>query len=668
MENTKTGPTRHADSPTDAAPSPNKRVAVTGLGFTDTTLRDAHQSLWATRMRLADMVPALEHIDRVGYWSLEMWGGATFDVCLRFLNEDPWERLSEIRKRVKKTKLQMLLRGQNVVGYRNYPDDVLEEFVARSAERGLDIYRVFDALNDARNLERAVEFVKRYGKHAQGTLCYAISPVHTLEYYLARAREQQDMGIDSICIKDMAGIISPGAAYDLVKALKDEIGLPVQLHCHASSGMAVASYLRAADAGVDVVDTATAPLAFMTSQPAVETMAACFAGTPHDPKLNMAEIELVEAHFERIAGERCVGMTRVVDSMVITHQIPGGMASNLLSQLREQKAEARLTEVLEEVPRVREDLGFPPLVTPTSQIVGVQSVMNVLAGERYKLVPKEVKDYVKGLYGRSPAPIREAVMVKILGEEKPIKGRPADLLEPLMPRARKELSKDLVEREEDYVSYALFPEVSLKFFQWRKNPTAVGAAAVPKSQAQAAAQPVPQAQLAAPPLPEDPVVRRMRSLMELVTTHAVTEFEWEHDEEKVRIRRGGATEPVSASLRPAAPPGHQPATAAPAVSQAPPEPSPQPAPQPASAPGPGASTEEVTSPMVGTFYLRARPEAPAFIEKGDVADAGQTLCIVEAMKLMNEIQAEKKCRIADILVEDGESVEYGQPLILIEPL
>jgi len=665
MENTKTGPTRDADRPTDAAAPPNKRAAATGLGFTDTTLRDAHQSLWATRMRLADMVPALEHIDRVGYWSLEMWGGATFDVCLRFLNEDPWERLSEIRRRVKKTRLQMLLRGQNVVGYRNYPDDVLKEFVARSAERGLDIYRVFDALNDARNLERAVEFVKKYGKHAQGTLCYAISPVHTLEYYVARAREQQDMGIDSICIKDMAGIISPGAAFDLVKALKDEIGLPVQLHCHASSGMAVASYLRAADAGADVIDTATAPLAFMTSQPAVETMAACFAGTPRDPKLNMTEMELVEAHFERIAGEQCVGVTRVVDSMVITHQIPGGMASNLLSQLREQKAEARLTEVLEEVPRVREDLGFPPLVTPTSQIVGVQAVMNVLAGERYKLVPKEVRDYVKGLYGRSPAPIREAVMVKILGEEKPIKGRPADLLEPLMPKARKELSRDFVERDEDYVSYALFPEVALKFFQWRKNPTATEAAA-PRFQAQAAAHPAPQTRPAAPSLPDDPVVRRMRSLMELVTTHAVTEFEWEHDEEKVRIKRGGTPEPVPASPRPAAPQTHEPATAAPAVSQAPAEPLPQPAQQPV--PGPAAGTEEVTSPMVGTFYLRARPEAPAFIEKGDVVEAGQTLCIVEAMKLMNEIQAEKKCRIADILVEDGESVEYGQPLILIEPL
>ena len=638
------------------------------IQFTDTTLRDAHQSLWATRMKIADMLPVLEHLDKVGYWSLEMWGGATFDVCLRFLNEDPWERLSEIRKRVKNTKLQMLLRGQNVVGYKNYPDDVLEEFVARSAERGLDVYRVFDALNDARNLERAVEYVKKHGKHAQGTLCYAISPVHTIEYYLARAREQKEMGIDSICIKDMAGIISPNMAYDLVKALKEVIGLPVQLHCHASSGMAVAAYLKAAEAGVDVIDTATAPLAFMTSQPAAETMAATFAGTPRDPGLNMAEMEIVETHFEKVTAGQCVTLPKVVDSMVIIHQIPGGMASNLLSQLKEQKAGDRLQEVLEEVPRVREDLGFPPLVTPTSQIVGVQAVHNVLAGERYKRVTRETKDYVKGLYGRAPAPIREAVALKILGDEKPIKGRPADLLEPVMPRARKELSKDLVQHEEDYISYAIFPEVALKFFQWRKNPTAPEpekkpAAAAAQAQAQAQAQAKPAA------APEDPQVRRLRGLVELVAGHGVTDFEWEHEDEKVRIRRGaGEPSPASAGAVPKTP---QP-TAEPVYVAAQPAPEPVAAPPPATAPAPvakpAANTEEVTSPMVGTFYLRSRPESPSFIEKGDVVEPGQTLCIVEAMKLMNEIQAEKKCKVVDIMVDDGESVEYGQPLVIIEPL
>jgi oxaloacetate decarboxylase alpha subunit len=639
------------------------------IQLTDTTLRDAHQSLWATRMKTADMLPVLEHLDKVGYWSLEMWGGATFDVCMRFLNEDPWERLSEIRKRVKNTRLQMLLRGQNVVGYKNYPDDVLEEFVARSAERGLDVYRVFDALNDARNLERAIEYVKKHGKHAQGTLCYAISPVHTIEYYLARAHEQKEMGIDSICIKDMAGIISPTMAYDLVKALKEAIGLPVQMHCHASSGMAVASYLKAAEAGVDVIDTASAPLAFMTSQPAAETMVASFAGTERNPGLDMAEMEIVEAHFGKLAAGQCVPLPKVVDSMVIIHQIPGGMASNLLSQLKEQKAGDRLQEVLEEVPRVREDLGFPPLVTPTSQIVGVQAVHNVLAGERYKRVTRETKDYVKGLYGRAPAPIREAVALKILGDEKPIKGRPADLLEPAMPRARKELSKDLVQHEEDYISYALFPEVSLKFFQWRKNPTAPEPEKKPAPAASAQAQAQAQAKPAA--APEDPQVRRLRGLIELVATHSVTDFEWEHEDEKVRIRRGSG-EAAPAPAKPAAPVPQPVAEPVQAAAQLAPEPVAQPAPAPAQQPAPAAepaaNTEEVTSPMVGTFYLRSRPESPPFIRKGDAVDPGQTLCIVEAMKLMNEIQAEKKCKVVDILVDDGESVEYGQPLVIIEPL
>jgi oxaloacetate decarboxylase (Na+ extruding) subunit alpha len=639
------------------------------IQFTDTTLRDAHQSLWATRMELADMLPVLEHLDKVGYWSLEMWGGATFDVCLRYLNEDPWERLSEIRKRVKHTRLQMLLRGQNVVGYKNYPDDVLEEFVAESAERGLDVYRVFDALNDARNLERAIEYVKKAGKHAQGTLCYAISPVHTIDYYLARAHEQQEMGIDSICIKDMAGIISPTMACDLVKALKETIGLPVQLHCHASSGMAVAAYLKAAEAGVDVIDTAAAPLACMTSQPAGETMAATFAGTPRDPKLNMAEMEIVEAHFDKVTTGQCVTLPKIIDSMVIIHQIPGGMASNLRSQLKEQKAEDRLHEVLEEVPRVREDLGFPPLVTPTSQIVGVQAVHNVLSGERYKRVTRETKDYVKGLYGRAPAPIREAVALKILGDEKPITGRPADTLEPGMPRARKELSKDLVKNEADYISYAIFPEVSLKFFQWRKNPTAPEPEKKPTPAGQVQAQAQAPAKPAAPA--EDPQVRRLRGLIEIVATHSVTDFEWEHEDEKVRIRRGSRdAAPVSAERPVSAPqPSVEPAQAA---AQSAPEPvatvASAPVRQAAPTATPAANTEEVTSPMVGTFYLRSRPESPPFIKKGDVVDPGQTLCIVEAMKLMNEIQAEKKCRVVDILVEDGESVEYGQPLVIIEPI
>ncbi len=653
-------------------------MANNPIRFTDTTLRDAHQSLWATRMTIDDMRPVLDRIDKVGYWSLEVWGGATFDVCLRFLNEDPWERLSEIRSRVKDTKLQMLLRGQNVVGYRNYPDDLLEEFVRRAAERGIDIFRIFDALNDARNLERATEFVKKAGKHAQGTLCYAISPVHTLDYYLERAREQKDMGADSICIKDMAGILAPQAAYDMITALKAETGLPVQLHCHASSGMAVATYLRAAEAGVDVIDTASAPLSFSTSQPAAETMAACFAGTDRDPGLDLGEMERIEQHFVGIGTDRCIKGTKVVDSMVITHQIPGGMASNLLNQLKEQNAGDRLSEVLDEVPRVREDLGYPPLVTPTSQIVGVQAVMNVLGGERYKMIPKEVKNYVRGLYGRSPAPVRESVLAKILGKEKPIKGRPADTFEPLMPKVRKELSKDLVEKEEDYISYGLFPEVALKFFQWRKDPAAAEAA---KAREQAAKKPATSATAKQPqrPAPSGEIdVETVRQLIETMAAHDGTELEWDHHgKDRIRIRWGApAAEPAGRAPAAASPEPRAPL----APQTVAPKPEPEPAAPAADIPGPAqplesagqpveqsAETEEVTSPMVGTFYLRPKPDDPAFIEKGDIVEVGQTLCIVEAMKLMNEIQAEKKCRIVDILVEDGESVEYGQPLLLIEP-
>ncbi|MGQ9677939.1 MAG: acetyl-CoA carboxylase biotin carboxyl carrier protein [bacterium] len=634
--------------------------------FTDTTLRDAHQSLWATRMSLEDMLPVLEKFDAVGYWSLEMWGGATFDVCLRYLNEDPWERLREIRKRVKNTKLQMLLRGQNIVGYRNYPDDVLEAFIFKAAELGIDIFRIFDALNDARNLEKSIELVKKSGKHAQGTLCYAISPIHTVEYYLARAKEQQEIGIDSICIKDMAGILSPPKAFELVRALKEEFGLEVQVHCHASSGMSVATYFKAVEAGAEIVDTAAAPLSFFTSQPAVEAVIASFKETPWETEINLTALEAIEQHFEKLVANRCIPGTKVIDSMVITHQIPGGMASNLLAQLKEQKAEHRLPEVLEEVPRVREDLGYPPLVTPTSQIVGVQAVMNVLSGERYKVVPREVRDYVMGLYGRPPAPIRESVMRKILGEEKPVKGRPADRLEPGMSRAKKELARDLVLKDEDYITYAIFPEVAQKFFQWRKNPTPTAPELRPTTLSKSQ---LSSSSLAQPP--EDPAVRRLRGFMELTSNYGVTELEWESGAEKVRMKRGGAA-PLTASVTSAQPVD---IAMSPEVTREETRPvSPQPTLEPqtagATAPTPEKSskTEDIVSPMVGTFYIRSRPEAAPFVEKGDIVEPGQTLCIIEAMKLMNEIQAEKKCRIVEILVREGDSVEYGQPLMVVEPI
>lgn len=616
------------------------------IKITDTTLRDGHQSLWATRMSTAEMLPIVGKLDKIGYWSLEVWGGATFDVSLRYLYEDPWDRLSQLRERVKKTKLQMLLRGQNIVGYRNYPDDLLEAFIAKTAERGLDIFRIFDALNDTRNLEKAIKFVKKYNKSAQGTLCYTISPVHTVKYYIKKAQEQNEIGIDSICIKDMAGILSPNQARELVSALKSEFKFPVQLHSHASSGMVVATYLKAIEAGVDIIDTAQAPLAFAFSQPAVESMVAMLQGSGFDPGLELSTIEEVSDFFEGVRKERNFTLERTVDEMVVTHQIPGGMASNLIAQLKEQKATDRLKEVLAEVPRVRRDLGYPPLVTPTSQIVGVQSVFNVLTGERYKVVPNEVKDYVKGLYGRPPAPIKENIQKKILGNEKPIDIRPADLLEPIMAKVKSDLPKDLVLKEEDYISYALFPEVSLKFFNWRKLPEAERE--LPQSAPRSASS------TKEVNVNEGNGVKVVKELIELANKNNLAELEWDYGGNKIKIRRSGH---IVAEAMPE--PAHIIKTQDTKVSEkaAPVETKSEPA----------KKYEEIKSPMVGIYYGRPRPDAPPFIEKGDVVEPGQTLCIIEAMKLMNELEAEKKCKIMEILVEDGESVEYGEPILLVEP-
>ena len=440
--------------------------------ITDTTFRDAHQSLMATRMRTESMVPIAEKIDQVGFFSLEVWGGATFDSCIRYLNEDPWERLRTLRRHVKKTKLQMLLRGQNVVGYRNYPDDVVIKFVEKAYENGIDIFRVFDALNDLRNLQTAIKTVKKVGAHAQGTICYTISPVHTVEYYVETAKGLAEMECDSICIKDMAGMLAPEPAYKLVTAIKEKVGLPVHLHCHSTSGMAMMTYLRACQADVDIIDTAFSPLAWGTSQPPVESIVAALRGTPYDPGFDMKLLVEIADYFRELREKyydplRLISpLAERVDPSILVHQIPGGMFSNLIAQLKEQNALHRLREVLEEVPKVREELGYPPLVTPTSQLVGIQAVFNVLSGERYKIVPKEVKDYVKGFYGKPPAPIKEEIRKKIIGDEQPITCRPADLLEPALDKIPEE-AKRYIKSEEDMLTYALFPAPALEFFKKR---------------------------------------------------------------------------------------------------------------------------------------------------------------------------------------------------------
>jgi pyruvate/oxaloacetate carboxyltransferase len=430
-------------------------------------------------MRTESMLPITEKIDQVGFHSLEVWGGATFDVCIRFLNEDPWERLRQLRKHVRNTPLQMLLRGQNLVGYRNYPDDVVKKFVEKAAENGIDIFRVFDALNDTRNLETAIRTVKKVKKHVQGTICYTISPVHTIEYYLKVAKNLVNLNCDSICIKDMAGMLSPKEAYDLISALKKEVGLPIQLHCHYTSGMALMTYMRACDAGVDVLDAAFSPLGGGTSQPPVETLVAALKDTPHDPHLNMELLVEIAQYFNELRQKFYDPLCLIdpkaerLDTSILVHQIPGGMFSNLISQLKEQNALNKLRDVLDEVPKVRKELGYPPLVTPTSQIVGTQAVFNVLSGKRYSIVPKEVKDYVKGLYGKPPAPINSEVKKKIIGDEKVVTHRPADMLEPELENIPKE-AKQFIENDEDALTYVLFPQTALEFFKKRSSKETLG--------------------------------------------------------------------------------------------------------------------------------------------------------------------------------------------------
>ena len=440
--------------------------------ITETVLRDSHQSLIATRMTTEEMLPVLEQMDKVGYHSLEAWGGATFDACMRFLNEDPWERLRKIRDRVKNTKLQMLFRGQNILGYRHYSDDVVEYFVQKSIANGIDIIRIFDALNDPRNLGTAINATKKEGGHVQAAFSYTTGPVYTLEYYSKYAKQLEEMGADSICIKDMAGLLKPYDAYDLVKAIKESVKVPIQLHTHYTAGLASMTLMKAVEAGVDVIDTAISPMAMGTSQPPTEALVAALQGTEYDTGISLTDLDKVTKHFaplreKYLANGLLNPKALKVDVNALVYQVPGGMLSNLMSQLAQAGKSDQLTAVLEEVPRVRADVGYPPLVTPSSQIVGTQAVFNVIMGERYKTVTKEFKGVVRGEYGKTPVPIDPAFIKKIIGDEKPITTRPADALKPELEQLRSEIAQYL-EQDEDVLSYALFPEVSKKFFEFRK--------------------------------------------------------------------------------------------------------------------------------------------------------------------------------------------------------
>ena len=452
-------------------------MAKNPLKITDTILRDAHQSQAATRMRLEDMLPACELLDNMGYWSLECWGGATFDACMRFLNEDPWERLRALRKAMPKTKLQMLLRGQNILGYKHYADDVVEEFCKKSIENGIDVVRIFDALNDPRNMAAAMKYTKEYGGICEAAISYTVSPVHNEDYFVKLAVKLQEMGADVVCIKDMANLLLPYDAYSLVKKLKENIDVPIHLHTHNTTGTGDMTNLMAATAGVDIVDCALSPLANGTSQPATDALVATLKGTERDTGLDLEQLSKAAAHFRKVANRlKADGILDPkvlnVDTNTLLYQVPGGMLSNLISQLKQANAEDKYYDVLAEIPRVRKDFGYPPLVTPTSQIVGSQAVLNVVSGERYKMFPKESKGLLRGEYGALPAPVNEEVRKKAIGDEEIITCRPADLLEPELEKYREEI-KDHMEKEEDVLSYALFPQVAMKFFEAReaaKNP------------------------------------------------------------------------------------------------------------------------------------------------------------------------------------------------------
>lgn len=444
---------------------------MTKVKVTETVLRDGHQSLIATRMTTEEMLPILATMDQVGYHAMEVWGGATFDACLRFLNEDPWERLRVIRKHIKNTKLQMLLRGQNLLGYKHYADDVVVEFVKKAHDNGIDIVRVFDALNDPRNLSKSIEAIKKEGGHAQAAMSYTISPVHTHQVFVDLALEFENMGADSICIKDMAGLLDPYGTYSLVKDLKSKIKIPLEVHTHATSGMGSMALLKAVEAGADIIDTAISPFGEGTSQPSTEPMVATLAGTEYATGLNMDRLNEVAEYFRPIR-ERYIENGLLdpklmgVDINTLKYQVPGGMLSNLVSQLKQQNAMNKFEDVLNEVPRVREDLGYPPLVTPTSQIVGTQAVLNVVAGERYKMVPNEVKQLAKGMYGKTTVPIKEEIVKKIIGDEEQITCRPADLIPPELESIKREIAQ-YVEQDEDILTRAMFPKPSIDFFKYR---------------------------------------------------------------------------------------------------------------------------------------------------------------------------------------------------------
>ena len=643
--------------------SPTKGSGKNPLKITDLTLRDGHQSLFATRMRTADMEPIAPEMNKVGFWSMEVWGGATFDVMTRFLNEDPWERIRILKKLMPDTKLQMLLRGQNLVGYRNYADDVVTAFVHHSADCGIDVFRVFDAVNDERNFITAFKAIKDKGKHIQGSLSYSLTepklggPVYNIDYFVKKALIIQDMGADSLCIKDMAGLIAPDDAYELIKALKQALKIPVNLHSHFTSGMAFMSYLKAAEAGVDFIDTCIAPFALRTAHPAIEPIVVALSGSPRDTGLKLEQLLKLGEYFESIAPKYrdFLDATKlsVIDTGVLWHQIPGGMFSNMVSQLKEANALDRLQEVYAELPRTRKELGYPPLVTPTSQIVGVQAVQNVLFG-RYKMVSGQVKDYVYGLYGKPPAPIDPEVQKIVLkGYEKgdkPITSRPADTLPPELEKA-KEATKGIAKDIGDVLTYALYPQTGMKFLRWKYGLETPPPETKPKT-----LEDVKR---------EDALIAKAKAgkLVEKVEITAPAKgpftrtFNVFVGDEFYKVD----VEPVGGAATTAAPqiqaPVQSPAPSA-AKPAAPPTPAEKKEAPPATKATVAAGETPLKAPIPGTIirYL---------VKEGDEIKEGSAVAILEAMKMENEIVAPVAGKIKAINFKPGDKVAGGAILALI---
>jgi oxaloacetate decarboxylase alpha subunit len=617
--------------------------------ITDTTLRDAHQSLWATRMQLADMLPILPAMDSVGYWSLEVWGGATFDAALRFLDENPWDRLRIIKQHCPKTPLQMLLRGQNLVGYKHYSDDIVRRFVLASQRNGIDVFRVFDALNDIRNVEPAARAVKECGAHFEGAISYTVSPVHTLDSYLSYAQQLKELGADTICIKDMAGMLTPFRTEKMVGALVDEIGLPVHVHCHYIGGMAPMNYLKAAEAGAEIIDTAVVALAFGNSQPAVEMIVAALKESPYDSGLDLDKLFEIAEYWEKIREGKQLrrGVTSLLHMEVFSHQVPGGMMSNLISQLELQHASDRLSDVLTEIPKVRAEVGYPPLVTPMSQIVGTQAVINVLTGKRWAMVPAEMKDYLRGLYGKAPGPLDGEIVKKILGDEAPLAAdvRPGSLVTTTYEEMAAEIG-DLARSEEDVLMYALFPNEAREYLE-RHRTGVEGSVFMMAAEIETMRE------------DDDVNVNQIAELIRLVEASDVTEVIVEEGDVRIVVRRGG----TSGALEPHHHPAH---ATVPTPMPLSPE-SPQ-VTDDASSEGRPADWKPVVAPMVGTFYEASAPGAAPFVSVGDAVAEGQTLCILEAMKLMNEIAAEEAGVIREIAIADASPVEYGTVLFYYEPV